>query len=290
MAADHVLPGGGVGVLEVGHEPAGAGVQRVDDHLAVGGPGDLDPPVAQVRRGRGRPASRPRAPPGSRAGSPACSPAASARLALRAGVEQLAAAGIEARGAARPPAPAPARDRISARSSGTGAVSSTPRGRHALPGLGSNGPAARSGGRMGSSRPRRRSAAAICSAQPGLAAAMASAPVASRLSRLARAQLGGRLGLEQVVDAGRAAAQLPLGGLHQLEAGDARAAARAAGGGCPGRVPGGRRRGRRPAAAPAARGARGLVLGQELGARRAPWPANSSARSAQTGSSASRWP
>jgi hypothetical protein len=37
---------------------------------------------------------------------------------------------------------------------------------------------------------------------------------------LAAAELGGRLGLEQVVDAGRAAADLPALGLAELEAGD----------------------------------------------------------------------
>jgi hypothetical protein len=41
-----------VGVLEVGHEHAGPGVQRVDDHLAVDGAGDLHAAVLQVRRQR----------------------------------------------------------------------------------------------------------------------------------------------------------------------------------------------------------------------------------------------
>src|SRR5205823_13535795 len=41
-----------------------------------------------------------------------------------------------------------------------------------------------------------------------------------QVARLALAQRGGRLGLDQVVDARRAAAQLPLGGLEQLEPGD----------------------------------------------------------------------
>ena len=40
-------PGRRVGVLEVGHEPARARVQRVDHHLAVGGAGDLDPAVGE---------------------------------------------------------------------------------------------------------------------------------------------------------------------------------------------------------------------------------------------------
>jgi len=41
-------PGGGVGVLEVGHVDAGSGVERVDDHLAINGAGDLYPAVLQV--------------------------------------------------------------------------------------------------------------------------------------------------------------------------------------------------------------------------------------------------
>ena len=53
LAADHVAPGGRVGVLEVRHEPARAGVERVDDHLAAGGPGDLHAPVLE-RVGHGR--------------------------------------------------------------------------------------------------------------------------------------------------------------------------------------------------------------------------------------------
>src|SRR5215210_4642184 len=41
-----------------------------------------------------------------------------------------------------------------------------------------------------------------------------------QVARLALPELGGGLGLYQVVDAGRAAADLPLGGLDQLELGD----------------------------------------------------------------------
>ena len=50
MPVDHVVPRRGVGVLEVGHEPVGARVQRVDRHLAIGRPGDLDPPLLHVLR------------------------------------------------------------------------------------------------------------------------------------------------------------------------------------------------------------------------------------------------
>ncbi|CAM5620989.1 hypothetical protein SCYAM73S_08178 [Streptomyces cyaneofuscatus] len=51
LAEDHVLPGGSGGVLEVGEPDAGARVERVDRHLAVGRTGDLHPAVVQRRRG-----------------------------------------------------------------------------------------------------------------------------------------------------------------------------------------------------------------------------------------------
>ena len=51
VPVDHVVPGRGVGVLEVRHEPVGAGIQGVDRHLAIGRPGDLDPALLQVGRG-----------------------------------------------------------------------------------------------------------------------------------------------------------------------------------------------------------------------------------------------
>ena len=50
LALDHVRPGRRVRVLEVGHEHARARVERVDHHLAVGRPGDLDAAVLQVGR------------------------------------------------------------------------------------------------------------------------------------------------------------------------------------------------------------------------------------------------
>ncbi len=53
VADDHVLPRGGVRVLEVGHEDARPGVERVDDHLPVDGAGDLDAAVLEVGRQRG---------------------------------------------------------------------------------------------------------------------------------------------------------------------------------------------------------------------------------------------
>ena len=47
-----VLPGGRIGVLEIRHEHVRAGVQRVDDHLAIDRSGDFDAPVEQVRGNR----------------------------------------------------------------------------------------------------------------------------------------------------------------------------------------------------------------------------------------------
>jgi hypothetical protein len=45
-----VSPGRCVRILEVGHEAARAGIEGVDDHLAVDGTGDLDPAVLEVSR------------------------------------------------------------------------------------------------------------------------------------------------------------------------------------------------------------------------------------------------
>ena len=53
LALDDVSPGGRVRVLEVRHEHARPGVEGVDHHLAIRRPGDLDPPVLQIRGDRG---------------------------------------------------------------------------------------------------------------------------------------------------------------------------------------------------------------------------------------------
>ena len=53
LALQQVLPGGGEGVLEVGHEDLGPRVEGVDHHLAVDRAGDLHPPVLEVGRHRG---------------------------------------------------------------------------------------------------------------------------------------------------------------------------------------------------------------------------------------------
>ena len=52
MAFDVVRPRRRVRVFEVGHEDAGAGVERVDDHLPLDRSGDLDAAVEQVVRDR----------------------------------------------------------------------------------------------------------------------------------------------------------------------------------------------------------------------------------------------
>src|SRR5262245_21744431 len=53
LALDQVRPRRSVRVLEVGHEHTRAGVERVDEHLAIRRTGDLYPPVLQVLRSRG---------------------------------------------------------------------------------------------------------------------------------------------------------------------------------------------------------------------------------------------
>src|ERR1700733_9416785 len=53
LAGDLVAPGGGVRVLEVGHESTCPRVERVDDQLAVGRARDLDPAIGIVRAWRG---------------------------------------------------------------------------------------------------------------------------------------------------------------------------------------------------------------------------------------------
>ena len=52
LALDEIRPGRRGRVLEIGHERLRARIERVDHHLAVGRPGDLDPPVHEVGRDR----------------------------------------------------------------------------------------------------------------------------------------------------------------------------------------------------------------------------------------------
>ena len=53
LPLDDVTPGGRIGIFEIGHEDIGAGVERVDDHLAVDGAGDFDAAVQKVGRDGG---------------------------------------------------------------------------------------------------------------------------------------------------------------------------------------------------------------------------------------------
>ena len=55
VARDDVRPGGGEGILEVGHEDRCARIERVDQHLRLGRAGDLDAPIVEVRRRRRHP-------------------------------------------------------------------------------------------------------------------------------------------------------------------------------------------------------------------------------------------
>ncbi len=50
LPRNEVVPGRRGGVLKVGHENSCAAVQRVDDHFAVGRPGDFHAAILQVRR------------------------------------------------------------------------------------------------------------------------------------------------------------------------------------------------------------------------------------------------
>lgn len=52
LADDLVLPRGRVRILEVGHVRIRAGVERVDDHLALDRAGDFDAPALQILRQR----------------------------------------------------------------------------------------------------------------------------------------------------------------------------------------------------------------------------------------------
>ncbi len=55
LALQGGAPGGAVSVLEIGHETLGAGVEGVDDHLAVHGPGDLHPAILEIGGGGAHP-------------------------------------------------------------------------------------------------------------------------------------------------------------------------------------------------------------------------------------------
>ena len=50
LTFNEIAPGRRVRVLEVGHEHAGARVQRIDNHLAVSGSGDLNAAILEIGR------------------------------------------------------------------------------------------------------------------------------------------------------------------------------------------------------------------------------------------------
>ncbi len=94
LTDDQVVPGRGVGVFEIGHEDPGPGVQGVDHHLALHRAGDLHPPVGEGLGGLGH---RPLAMANVGGFGEEIRPLAGveAGLALGAGGEQLAPAGVE---------------------------------------------------------------------------------------------------------------------------------------------------------------------------------------------------
>ena len=55
LSADHVVPGRRHRVLAIRHEHPCAGIERIDDHLAIGRTGDLDPAVLEIGRRDGDP-------------------------------------------------------------------------------------------------------------------------------------------------------------------------------------------------------------------------------------------
>ena len=56
LAIDHVAPGGRGRILKIGHEDIGAGIERVDHHLAIDRAGNLDAAVLEIgRNGRDAP-------------------------------------------------------------------------------------------------------------------------------------------------------------------------------------------------------------------------------------------
>ena len=252
VAADLVLPRRGVRVLEVGHEAARARVERVDDELAVGRPGDLHPPVAVVGRRRGDlPVAR-RGSRASRPGSRACR-RARAPPPARAGRRAAPAGAARSARAARRASPAPRRRRCRAARSSRGGIDGQARAHGRVPRIEWSSKVM--GWKTGSSRPSR--CAAICSAQPGLAAAIASAPVATRLAAL-RARARRRRPAARGCRSRPSRSTAPSRPARGARAPGSRAAARAAAPAPSAHGRDGRRRGRRRAAgsgaaAPAAR-------------------------------------
>ena len=213
MPAGLVGPGRGVRVLEVGHEPLRARVERVDDQLAVGRPGDLHAAVEVVpgRRGHGPVALADLARLGQEVERPA---ARELRRPLAPRGEQLVAARAEALVQL-----GDERERLVREDLLADAVVLQRRGLH---GLGH--------GRV----PRIEWSSRVIGWNTGSVEVRADLDRAARVAGgdrlgarraqvrgLALAQLGRGGRLDEVVDPRGAAAELPLGGLAQLELRDA---------------------------------------------------------------------
>ena len=218
---------GAVGVLEVGHEAAGARVERVDDELAVGRPGDLDAAVLVVRARRARPASRPRGSRASPRGSRACRRRAAPRRA-RGGRPAARAR----RAPKRPCSSATNVERVGRDGCrrepvvGVGATSRRMRPRF----IGRVPRIEWSSSVIGwRSAARCSRCAAICSAQPGLAAAIASAPGGGEVRGLARAQLAPRPPAARGCRSRPSRSRAPTRPARPARGRGSRAAARAAG-------------------------------------------------------------
>ena len=95
VAVDQVVPRGRARVFEIGHEHLRAGVERVDDHLAIDGPGNFDAAVENIG-GQAEPLSiRTRGSRASRSRKSGLFAGVEALLPFLARVEQLLAAGVE---------------------------------------------------------------------------------------------------------------------------------------------------------------------------------------------------
>ena len=207
-------------------KPRGARVERVDHHLAVGRPGDLHPPVLEVRRrrrdppvalahlaglARGSRACRPRRARARR--SPRCRSSSRRRGSKRSCSSPTKASASSVRTSSKRSSQRPAS--ISMLTLGTSSLD-----RHATTApLGGRPPAPPRALAVGGDLQR----AARVARDHSLGAG------GQQVASLALAELGRRLGLEHVVDARRAAAQLPL---RRARAARGRGSARSSSRGC----------------------------------------------------------
>ena len=146
------------------------------------------------------------------------------------------------------------------------------------------------GWKIGQSCPRARAGRGDLQRAPGIGGGDDVRRERRDVTRFARAELRGRLGLHQVVDAGAAAADLRSAGREQLDAGNRlqqRARLRR---GRPARARDGRRRDRRRARAIGCRGARGSPSSTSTSETSRTFALNACARAAHAGSSANSSP